>query len=124
VDKPLEQSPALLPGTFMEVQVPGLTLEGLWALPSTSLTQRGKIWYIDEQDTLKTFDANPVFAAGDTIYIRPPHSLKQTPQQVLISPMNSYVEGTPVEPQFDQHADPTGLSVDQGSNQKTNEGRS
>lgn len=98
VDNPFEQTPALLPGTFTEVQVPGITLDGLWALPSTSLSQRGEIWYIDDNNTLNNFNASPAFAAGDTIYVRPPSDLKQSQQQVLTSPMNSYVEGTAVEP--------------------------
>lgn len=105
VDKPFDQAPALLPGTFMEAQVPGRTLEGLWALPSSSLTQRGKIWYIDAEDTLRNFDTSPVFAKANTIYIRPPQDLSRGPQKVLISPMNSYVEGTFVQAQYEQQPD-------------------
>ncbi|MGB3622636.1 MAG: efflux RND transporter periplasmic adaptor subunit [Ketobacter sp.] len=96
VEQPFEQDPALMPGTFVEATLPGLDVAGLWRLPSTCLSQRGKVWYIDEQGTLQNFDAEPIFVDGGYIFVHPPQALSDTPQQVLVSPMNSYVTGTPV----------------------------
>lgn len=99
VDKPFEQSPALLPGIFVEAFIPGVTVDALWKLPSSSLSQRGEIWYVDANNTLQSFNVTPAFTDDTSIYIRPPEALREQPQRVLITPMNSYVKGAIVEAQ-------------------------
>nr|WP_320051173.1 efflux RND transporter periplasmic adaptor subunit [uncultured Desulfuromonas sp.] len=96
VDQPLQQSIPLLAGTFVTVQLDGRTIEGLWQLPASALSQRGEIWYVTEQHTLDCFSAEARFSRNEMIYVEPPTDLAQQPQQVLSHPLSSYTQGMAV----------------------------
>ncbi|ODC03104.1 hypothetical protein BFW38_05640 [Terasakiispira papahanaumokuakeensis] len=98
VDQPFEQTPPLLPGTFVEALIPGRTLNQLWALPATALSQSGKLWYLREDQTLAAFEAQPRFSHHGLIFIEPPEPLAIAPQQVLTQPLHSYTPGMAVTP--------------------------
>jgi RND family efflux transporter MFP subunit len=96
VDDPLQQGTALLPGTFVDANIPGREIEGLWQLPNSALSQRGEIWYVARDGTLASFVANLSYSEEDRIYVAPPAALASAPQQVLLHPLSSYLAGTPV----------------------------
>ncbi len=98
VDQPLDRSPTLLPGTFLNVLVPGRRMDGLWELPSSALSQRGEIWYVTADDCLDFFSAQPRFSIGDTIFIQAPEDIRQSNQKILVHPLSSYLKGMPVNP--------------------------
>ena len=98
VDKPFKQTPQLLPETFLQADIPGRTLDNLWQLPTSALSQKGEIWYISSDSTLASFSAEPVFSTSTAIYIDVPEQLADSEQQVLIHPLSSYVVGMPVNP--------------------------
>jgi len=98
VDKPLDQQPALYPGVFVEVSLAGRQMDNLWQVPTTSLSQRGEIWYVTADNILAKFPTSPVFSDENYIYIRPPQQLADFPQQILLQPISSYVEGMAVAP--------------------------
>lgn len=98
VDKPLDQQPAIYPGVFVEVSLAGRQMDNLWQVPTTSLSQRGEIWYVTADNILAKFPTSPVFSDENYIYIRPPESLANFPQQILLQPISSYVEGMAVAP--------------------------
>ncbi|MFD2113408.1 efflux RND transporter periplasmic adaptor subunit [Thiorhodococcus fuscus] len=98
VDHPLDRSPPLLPGTFVEAEVAGRELDGLWRLPSAALSQRGEIWRVDPEGNLESFAAEPVFSDAQGIYIEVPETLRGTEQQVLVHPLNGYLPGMAVNP--------------------------
>ncbi|MFC6978435.1 efflux RND transporter periplasmic adaptor subunit [Microbulbifer taiwanensis] len=98
LDAPLDQSPALLPGTFVEATIPGRALDGLWQLPGSALSQRGEIWYLSAENTLDRFAAQPLFSDAQFVYVRPPEALAAAPQRVLLHPLNGYLRGMRVEP--------------------------
>jgi membrane fusion protein (multidrug efflux system) len=95
VDAPLEQTPALYPGTFVKAQIQGRSQEGVWKLPTSSLSQRGEVWYVADA-LLKKFSAEAVASETDAIYIRPPSELVDQKVQVLVQPLSSYVDGMKV----------------------------
>jgi hypothetical protein len=97
VDQPLSQTPALLAGTFVKATIVGRTMDNLWQLPSSALSQRGEIWYVTDQHTLESFTTEPVFSRDRDIYIAPPPALAQAPQQVLTHPLSSYTRGMEVK---------------------------
>ena len=99
VNQPLEQIPTLLPGTFVEAQLNGMEQDGLWQLPPSALSQRSEVWYVAENNTLESFSAQVLFSDTDAIYVRPPAHLATTTQQVLVRPLNSYLQGMLVNPQ-------------------------
>lgn len=98
VETPLDRDPPLLPGTFLELEVAGRLVEGLWRLPSAALSQRGEIWYVHDDDRLASFAAEPLFSADGAIYVRPPQALGEAPQQVLVHPLDGYLQGMAVRP--------------------------
>ncbi len=98
VDQPLDQEPPLLPGTFVRAQVAGTERNDLWKLPVSALSQRGEIWYITAFNTLVKIAATPVFSDADNIYIAVPEQLEAMPQQVLVHPLNGYLEGMHTNP--------------------------
>jgi RND family efflux transporter MFP subunit len=98
LDSPLKHSPRLLPGRFVTVAIKGKTLNNLWRLPSSSLSQNSEIWYLDSDNRLQAFAALPVFSDRQAIYIKVPTELNNGVQKVLIKPYNSYVKGALVNP--------------------------
>ncbi|GAB3103175.1 efflux RND transporter periplasmic adaptor subunit [Aestuariicella hydrocarbonica] len=95
VEKPLQQTPVLAPGTFVRAEVKGRAMDDLWQLPASSLSQRGEIWYV-EADTLKKFAADPVSSDANVINVLPPKNLQGLSVQVLVHPLSSYIEGMAV----------------------------
>lgn len=98
VDSPFSYTPPLLPGTFVEVKINGKAVENVWELPSSALSQRGEIWYVNEGDTLARFAAEPVFSNGNFIYVEVPESLASVPTKIVVHPLSSYLPGMAVQP--------------------------
>lgn len=98
LNKPLEQSPILIPGAFVKVTLQGKQQNNLWRLPNTALSQKSEIWYLDENSRLSTFETTPLFVDSQYIYIDVPDAFQNKPTQVLVQPYNSYLEGTLVSP--------------------------
>ncbi|CAA0090797.1 Multidrug resistance protein MdtA [Halioglobus japonicus] len=96
VDRPLDQSTALLPGSFIEAKIPGRSLDGLWQLPSSSVSQRGEVWYVTEDNTLANFVADISFSEGENVYVTAPAALADKPQRVLLHPLSGYLVGMQV----------------------------
>ncbi len=98
VDSPLDQSPPLLPGIFVEVGVYGKVAESVWELPSSSMSQQGEIWYVTENNTLAKLQVEPVFTKDDSIYVKVPDQLDQIATKVVIHPLSTYLPGMNVKP--------------------------
>lgn len=103
VESPFDQTPALMPGTFVQASLPGKDIKGLWKLPATALSQRGEIWYVTDNRTLANFATDPVFASNGSIYVKPPEDLSDHAKEVVRQPLSSYLEGMAVTPVEDQH---------------------
>jgi membrane fusion protein, multidrug efflux system len=98
VDSPMQQTPPLLPGTFVEVDIEGSSIENVWKLPSSSLSQRGEIWYVTETGLLDRFATEPIFSKGNSIYISVPKELSKATAKVVVHPLSSYLQGMKVQP--------------------------
>lgn len=96
-DRPPEQADMLLPGTFVKAEIQGRELQYIWRLPSSSLSQRGEIWY-ESNGTLNRFSAEPVASDDQAIYIRPPDELRDQVINVLTHPLSTYIPGMAVNP--------------------------
>jgi len=105
VQTPLDRTPALFPGTFLDVHIPGRSVDGLWKLPSTALSQQGEIWIVDADDALRSLPADLVFTNRDAVFVRVPEGLGDDDQRVLVHPLNSYVTGMTVHPVLATTAD-------------------
>ncbi|MEO9273381.1 efflux RND transporter periplasmic adaptor subunit [Marinomonas sp. 5E14-1] len=98
LDKPLDQTPQLIPGSFVGITLQGKQLENLWRLPNTALSQKSEIWYLDENKRLSAFETTPRFVDSNYVYIQVPESMREGTYQVLVQPYNSYIKGTLVDP--------------------------
>ncbi|MCG8428520.1 MAG: efflux RND transporter periplasmic adaptor subunit [Chromatiales bacterium] len=104
VANPLQQSPPLLAGTFLTAQIVGIHQGDLLAVPASSLTSTGDIWYVTDASRLAHFQARIVFQQDGTLYVQAPAGLEGDRSNrslaVLTAPLSSYVSGQVVAPLF------------------------
>jgi len=98
VDSPLDMSPPLFPGTFVQATIQGRKVSDLWRLPSSAISQRSEVWYMKADDTLASFATTPLFSDADFIYVAAPEALLKQTQKVVLQPLNSYVQGMKIQP--------------------------
>jgi len=98
VDSPFDQDQPLFPGTFVEAEINGQTVNNVWKLNSIYLSQRGEIWYLSDNDTLEKFTADLLFSDGNSIFIEVPDKFKVATVRVVIHPLCSYLPGMKVNP--------------------------
>ena len=96
LDKPFEQATPLLPGTFLAVQIAGKALNNVIKLPASAVSQEGLIWYVNEQNTLMSIQAQKLFERGDYVYISPIEG--HTNLRVVACPLVSYLNDMLVNP--------------------------
>ena len=96
VENPHKQDVPLFPGTFLEVQIEGRQVSGLWELPETALTLNGDIWLVDDSNELRRLKASVAFRRDEKIYVHAPAGLG--PTRVAVRPLGSYLSGTVVIP--------------------------
>ena len=99
VDAPLQQTPALQPGTFVKMTIEGKPVDNVWKLPTSALSQRGYIWYLNEQQQLQSQLADVLFSDARSIYVQVPEGLADE-QLVVMQPLSSYAEGALVSPRI------------------------
>lgn len=95
IDQPLQQSPPLLPGTFVKVEIPGRLISGLLRIPDSARTQKGLVWYVDDTSQLQSVQATPVFREKGYLYFRYQAEEMVT---IVVNPNNSFVNGLQVTP--------------------------
>ena len=96
LDKPFEQATPLLPGTFLAVQIAGKALNNVIKLPASAVSQEGLIWYVNDQNTLMSIQAQKLFERGDYVYISPIEG--HTNLRVVARPLVSYLNDMLVNP--------------------------
>ncbi|WP_377109198.1 efflux RND transporter periplasmic adaptor subunit [Pseudoalteromonas sp. R86517] len=96
LDKPFEQETPLLPGTFLAVQIAGKALNNVIKLPASAVSQEGLIWYVNDQNTLVSIQAQKLFERGDYVYISPIEG--HTNLRVVARPLVSYLNDMLVNP--------------------------
>ncbi len=96
LDNPLDQSPPLYPGTFIEASVPGSVLENVWQLPASAVTQNNEIWFVDTTNTLRKTPANIRLRRADKVYLEPDRTSDIS--RIITLPLASYLPGMKVDP--------------------------
>ena len=95
VDDPLDQTPKLYPGTFIEADIPGKPLEGAWEIPALAVTQNNEIWFVDGEKKLAKAPAYIRLRMMDKVYLKPSTELENP--LVVTHPLASYLPGMRVE---------------------------
>ncbi len=94
VAAPLQQTPPLLSGSFVEVSLKGQPRSHLLAIPATALTADGYIWTVTA-NRLQRHAATPLFSDQGLHYI-PATSLPPA-SALVIKPLASYMPGMAVQ---------------------------
>jgi RND family efflux transporter MFP subunit len=96
IDEP--QNNQAYSGMFVSMTLSGKPTESLWKLPTTALSQRGEIWYVNSDNELHNFSTSPLFNEAEFIYVSPPDELIASETAIVVQPLNSYVKGMKVSP--------------------------
>ncbi|WP_066853055.1 efflux RND transporter periplasmic adaptor subunit [Halodesulfovibrio spirochaetisodalis] len=100
IKNPLDAKHPLLPGTFVKAELSGITLNDLFAVPESSLTQNGNLWFVDIANTLQKMKADIKFRKQGTIYTQLPTATQtNVAMNIVLKPLGSYLPGTVVSPQ-------------------------
>ncbi|MBW2186032.1 MAG: efflux RND transporter periplasmic adaptor subunit [Deltaproteobacteria bacterium] len=97
IDNPLEQTPPLLPATFVRVELSGKVINNLLCLPEAALTKQGIVWFVEANNRLLAHQAQVVFYGQGVVYIQAP-SPATAHTRVAISPNSSFINGLLIEP--------------------------
>jgi RND family efflux transporter MFP subunit len=97
VDQPLQQSPPLLPGTFVRAVMTGRSIDGLLCIPESALTKQGGVWFVNTENRLVEHRTDPVFYGKDVVYIDSPEHMSR-PMSVAVAPNDSFTSGLTVQP--------------------------
>lgn len=95
VDSPLQLEPPLFPGTFVTANIPGSSLDNLWQVPASAISQQGDIWLVDEQGLLGKASADIRFAKESSVYISPVNDAAVA--RVVKRPLSSFQASMKVE---------------------------
>lgn len=94
VDNPLDGVSPLYAGTFVTVSMDGQSIDNLWKLPQSALSQQGEIWFIDVSGKLDKATVVKHFEQDNYVYITP---LSDISTQIIKRPLSSYSVGSKVE---------------------------
>lgn len=97
VKHPLEQTPPLLPGTFVEAEITGRKISDLWSIPEPALTKQGLVWFVDSENRLRPKRLESVFYGEGIVCMRGPFDMEK-PLRVAVSPNSSFVSGLKIKP--------------------------
>lgn len=92
VNRPLDQSPPLLPGTFLRVRLTAPERQNLISLPESCVTGQGLVWFATADKTLDHFRAAPLFSREGRVFLRPPEGIA-LPLPVARYPNTAFARG-------------------------------
>lgn len=97
VEKPLEQEPPLLPGTFVRAEIEGRHVSRLLKLPESALTRQGQVWLVTHESRLLPQHSEPEFFDSGFVYVQAP-GRDELLFTVAVAPNTSFAAGLKVQP--------------------------
>ncbi len=89
-------STRMIPGMFVSTFIHGQSQSNLLALPESSLTRDGDIWFVNRESRLERLKAEVAFYENGNVYIE--NSQNMTSMQVSTAPAPGFMVGTKVIP--------------------------
>jgi len=99
VDHPFDNRVALYPGTFVQAEIAGRTLDNTWQLPASAISQQGEIWFVDDEGILNKVVADKRFEKGEFVYVTPIENMPSA--SIIKRPLSSYIVGMRVVPKIE-----------------------
>ncbi len=97
VERPLTLNHPLYFGTFLVAEIEGRAIENVWKVPSSAISQKQEVWFVDAQtNLLKKFTPEVYFEYEGFAYIAPINEIKQA--LIVARPLNNYLINTRVKP--------------------------
>lgn len=100
VDKPLQQEVDLYPGVFLKASISGRSMDNLWQLPASAISQQGDIWFVGADSTLSKSKANVLFSKNGLVFVSPINDSTITGPDaslhIVKRPLSSYKAGMKV----------------------------
>ncbi len=98
-----ESAQHVLPGDFVQVQLPGRIAPNSLLIPESALTRKGYIWYVDDQERLRRFLARVLFHLDDRIVVETPSrdavgNNYPVAWRIATTPLASFLSGALVRP--------------------------
>ena len=93
VANPFDHATPLLPGLFVDVEIPGRALSEVFVLPSSAIFNRDNIYVYDDNKALKKYQVDIVYKTLDKVWIRsdmPTGSIVLVDGQLAISPQKPF----------------------------------
>ncbi len=85
------ESQQILPGDFVRVLLPGVTVPAALSIPAPALTQEGHIWYLDTDNRLLRITPRVLFRRQDRIIIEAPGQAGTW--RIATTPLKSFLPG-------------------------------
>ncbi len=98
IEKPLEKHVPLLPGTFLTINLTGKNIENIVKVPESSLTKKGDVWLVTEEQTLLSIKVSPLFRKAGVVYIEKPDTGNNSTYYTAVAPNSSFINGRKVLP--------------------------
>ena len=105
---------AAIPGKFVRVKIAGKIQPHCLSVPEAALTREGLVWFIDAQNTLRSFTPKQITHVGEQVLISPPDNAHVVTNQaeggintknqaatiwrIATTPLAFYLQGKPVQP--------------------------
>lgn len=100
VERPIELSQPLFPGTFVKAAISGNAIEQLWQLPASALIDNHTVWQVNDDDLLVQLPVNLMFSMNNAVYVQPVNQLSQA--KIVNRPLASYLKNMKVEPKIEE----------------------
>ena len=115
IEKPLDQANPLLFGSFVQAEIEGRSLDNVWKLPTSAISQKQEVWLVlPSTGQLAKFTPSVLFESEGYAYVTPPktsditgditdestpeHISEMRPALIVARPLNSYLVNTKVKP--------------------------
>ncbi len=85
----------ILSGDFVQLVLPGITINGALNVPASALTQEGHVWYVDADDRLQRIEPRVLFRRDDRIVIEV--AGEANAWRIATTPLVSFLPGQPVQ---------------------------
>ncbi|MFT4765522.1 MAG: RND family efflux transporter MFP subunit [Oleispira sp.] len=96
-----KENESAVSGQFVEVRIEGEKLSNYLRLPESALTREGTVWFIDKQDTLRSYQPKDIHYQDKHVLVPMPANpeyLGQNIWRVATVPLASFLAGKQVNP--------------------------
>lgn len=100
VERPIELTQPLFPGTFVKATISGNAIEQLWQLPASALIDNHTVWQVNDEGLLVQLPVNHMFSINNTVYVQPINLLSQA--KIVNRPLASYLLNMKVEAKIEE----------------------